>query len=137
MRTADTNFTLLAFRTCILFIFCYFYFLFYIYFLFFFLSFLFLFFPFRVCLFVCLFFLSLTQLFNWFSLFSLSYCILIFHLSLHLYSNNTLLLVFYFLFFFIQVIHSLSYYCYSKSHTAPFPSLTPFCHLSALYYCGG
>ena len=35
-----------------------------------------------------------------------------------------------------QFIYFLSYYCYSKSHTAPFPGLNPFCHLSEpFYYC--
>ena len=54
------------------------------------------------CSFFCLVFLfiCLISLFDWFSLFSLSYYIFIFLLSLHSYSNNTLLLVFSFYSFY-------------------------------------
>ena len=54
--------------------------------------------------------------------------------SLVFIPNNTLLLVFYF-YSFIQIIYFLSCYCYSKSHTTPFPGLNPFPHLPELYHC--
>ena len=50
-----------------------------------------------LCLVFLILFLCLVALFDWFSLFSL-YCILIFLLSLHLCTNNTLLLIGCFLF---------------------------------------
>ena len=36
---------------------------------------------------------------------------------------------------FIPIIYFLSYYYYSKTHTAPFPDLNLFCHLPEFYYC--
>ena len=76
LRSHKTIFTFLAFRTCIFF--CYFYFFFYFFFL----------------LIIFYWFVCTISLFNWFSLFSLSYCILMFLLSLHKFSKNILLLVF-------------------------------------------
>ena len=86
---------------------------------------------FHLFIYFCLF-----LLFELFYLFSLSYCILIFLLSLHSthIPNNTLLLVFYFLFFLFKLYISNHIYCYSSSHTAPFPGLNPFCHLLVLYH---
>ena len=69
---------------------CLFVLLFHYFYLFYFVSFLFLFFLFSFFHFIC----SFNCIFDWFSLFSL-YCISIFLLSLHLCSNNTLLLIVY------------------------------------------
>ena len=51
--------------------------------------------------------------------------------------NNSLLLVFYFLFFLFRLYIFLSYYCYSKDHAASLPSVNPLCHLPDFYYCCG
>ena len=48
--------------------------------------------------------------------------------------TNSLLLVIYFLFFLFRS-YIFSYYCYFKSHIAPFPGLTPFCLLPDFSYC--
>ena len=123
----ETNFTSLPFRTSFfLFLSC-FVFIFLIIFIFFYFSY-----------FHSLFFgfVSLIALFDWFSLLSPSYCILIFHLSLHLYSNNTLILIFYFLFFLFRL--------YISNHIIVIPNPTQhptllLIHFTIpeLYYCYG
>ena len=121
MPTTETNFTLPYYRTCILF----FIFIIFVYFLIFFI------FPFSVQLFFVLF-VGLISLCDWFSLFSLPYYILIFfhftHIPITHYSWSFTFSL------FIQTTYFLSYYCYSKSHTAHFLGLNPFCHLPELYY---
>ena len=101
-----------------------------------------------VCLVFFVLFLCLIALFDWISLFSL-YCILIFLLLLHLGSNNTLLLIIYFLFWLsksyischiivapvlLQII-VVPYNC--TYYTATLPDLSPLHFNPDHYYCCG
>ena len=130
MPTAETKFTLLSYRTGILFFTFRFYFFillwfYYNYFILLFSSFHLLF-----------FFFCLISMFDWFSLFSLSYCTLISLPSLYSYSNNTLPLIFYFLFFLFRsyIPFHINVFTIPTQHT--FLVLVHFTIFLSLLLCG-